>query len=175
MEEPGGPRPLVQRVSWRSVILAALVGALVGYGLFVGLSVFGRELPRLTVVVVLTIAVVAAIVGWLAYLTNRTIHVRLETMPPQQAMVMLALGKTSLIAGAALAGGYAAIVVHALPQLDAAYPRERALYAGLAAVAAVGLVIAGRLLERACEIPKAPPDDSNATPGELPDAEEPRG
>lgn len=176
MAEPDGPQPSVQLTSWRTVILAGLIGALFGYALFAGLEVFGLEHEmRLPVAAVITIAVVAVVVGWLAYLTYRTIHVRRRTMAGQQAVLLLALGKTTLLAGAALVGGYAAIGLQALPRLDAAFPRERAVAAGLAVVASIVLAVAGRLLERACQVPREPPDDKGATPGELPDDNDTEG
>lgn len=176
MAEPDGPQPSIRPTPWRTVVLAGLIGALLGYALFAGLEAFGLEREmRLPVAAVITIAVVALVVGWLAYLTYRTIHVRHRVMPPQQAVLLLALGKTVLLAGAALVGGYAAVAVHALPRFDAAFPRERVVAAGLAVVASLGLAIAGRMLERACQVPKQPPDDKGATPGELPDGDQTGG
>ncbi len=169
---PAGPAPTVRPTSWRSIALAALVGAAVGFGLFFGLDRLQQPLPVPPLIAAGSLAVLAAVVGWQARVTRITLHRRHETLTPTAGVALLALGKTALLAGAGLAGAYAAIAVHTLPQLEAALPRERIVGALASMLAALGLAVAGRLLERACEIPNPPPDDQSATPGEDPSEDE---
>lgn len=63
------------------------------------------------------------------------------------------LGLASSRAGAIVAGGYVGYLLVALGNWDAAFYRRAALVAGLAALAAVGLAVAGLVLERVCRIP----------------------
>lgn len=168
MSEQPPQEPSVRATSWTSVGLAAVVGAGAGWGLFAALETFGVALPQLPLAATGTIVIVAAVIGRQAYVTHRTIHRRGKLIPARTAVALLALGKTVLLSGAALAGAYAAIAAHALPRIDAAFPRERAVSAVFAVVASAGLAITGYLLERACQIPNPPPDDQSATPGEDP-------
>ena len=162
------PTPTVQPTGWRATALAALVGGAVGFGLFFALDRLHLALPVPPLLAAGALAVVALVVGWQAWSTRKTLHRRHETLQPTAAVALLALGKTALIAGAALAGAYAGIAVHTLPHLEAQLPRERIVGALASMLASIGLAIAGRMLERACEIPNPPPDDQTATPGEDP-------
>jgi hypothetical protein len=69
---------------------------------------------------------------------------------------MAVLGKASSHVGALLGGGYAGLVLLALPGLDVTARRDRALVAATAVVAALVLIGAGLLLERICRV--RPPD-----------------
>jgi hypothetical protein len=167
MGEPT-PTPSVRLTSWRTIGLAVLTGAAIGWGLFFGLDRLALPLPIPPLLGAGAIAVLAAIVGWQARQTHRTIQRRHEPVEPRTAVALLALGKTALIAGAALAGSYAAVVLFSLPNVEAESPQARVVGAGASLLACVGLAIAGRMLERACEIPNPPPDDQSATPEEDP-------
>lgn len=159
-------RPSVGLTAWRSVGLAALVGAAATGALYFVLDRLSLPLPVPPLLGAGVIAIVAGIVGWQSYLTWRAIHRRRRPVQPRTAVALLALGKTALLAGAALAGGYAAIALHALTFLEAELPRARAIGAAWSLVASVGLAVAGRRLERACELP---PEDPDATPDPEPD------
>lgn len=172
---PEGPAPTVRLTTWRTIALAVLVGAVVAWALFFGLDRLQQALPVPPVIAAGTLVVVAVGVGWQARLTHRTLHRGEGRLPPTTAVALLALGKTALIAGAVLAGGYAAIAIHALPNLDAQLPRDRIVGALASLVAAIGLAVAGRMLERACEIPNPPPEDQSATPTEDPGDDEVSG
>ncbi|MDQ7993204.1 MAG: DUF3180 domain-containing protein [Propionicimonas sp.] len=169
------PAPTVRLTSWRTIALSALVGAVVGWGVFFALDRLSLALPIPPLAGAGAIAVIAAVVGWQARQTRRAIHRRHERVQPNLAVALLALGKTAVIAGAALAGTYAAIVLYSLPHLDAESPRARVVGAGVSLLACVGLAVAGRMLERACEIPNPPPEDQSATPGEDPGEPRTRG
>jgi len=79
---------------------------------------------------------------------------------------LLALGKTSLLAGAGLAGGYAAVAAFFWSRQEASTPREIVFSSVVAVVASAALATAGAFLERSCRIP-GPPDE-DATPPDIP-------
>lgn len=170
---PSQTPPSVSLTTWRTVAVTTLGGAALGWALYFGLDRLSLPLPVPPLLGAGGIAVVAAVVAWQAYLTRRTIR-RGEPMTPTAAVARLALGKTALLAGAALAGGYAGVALHAAAFLEADLPRARALGAALTLVASIGLAVAGRRLERACEIPPPPPDGGSATPDDYTgDSDEP--
>lgn len=163
--DPGAPGPTVRPTTWRTVALAVVIGGVTGWLVLTGLESFGIALPRLPLLAVVPLVAIALAIAWQAVVTRRTVHVRRQTMPAQRAVFLLALGRTALLAGAGLAGAYAAVVIHGLPRLEAALPRERVIGAGATFVACLALAIAGYLLERACRIPEPPPgEDNDATP-----------
>ena len=164
--------PSVSLTAWRTVALAALGGAALGWALYFGLDRLSLPLPVPPLLGAGAITVVAVIVGWQAYVTRRALR-RHEPMPPTAGVARLALGKTALLAGAALAGGYAGVALPAATFLEADLPRARAAGATASLLAGVLLAFAGRRLERACEIPPPSSDDPSATPddqSEDPDA-----
>lgn len=162
---PSQTPPSVSLTAWRTVAVVALGGAALGWALYFGLDRLSLPLPVPPLLGAGAVAVVAVVVASQAYLTRRTIR-RREPMPPTVAVARLALGKTALLAGAALAGGYAGVALYALSFLDAELPRARALGATATLLASLVLAFAGRRLERACEIPRQPPDEASATPGD---------
>ncbi len=155
----------VSLTSWRTVALVALGGAALGWALYFGLDRLSLPLPVPPLLGAGAIAVVAALVAWQAQLTRRAIR-RGEPMAPSVAVARLALGKTALLAGAALAGGYAGVALHAVSFLEAELPRARAFGAATTLLASVILAFTGRRLERACEIPPPPPEEGSATPSD---------
>ncbi len=159
--------PTVSLTTWRTVAVVALGGLAVGWALYFALDRLTLPLPVPPLLGAGAITLVAVLVGWQAYRTRRTVR-RREPMAPTAAVARLALGKSALLAGSALAGGYAGVALHAAGFLEAQLPRERAFGAAVTAVTAVILAVAGRRLERACEIPPPPPDDPAATPGDHP-------
>ena len=111
------------------------------------------------------LVVSAALVGALAWSTHQRIQVRKERVEPERAVAFLVLGKASALAGAVIAGGYLTFALMFVGRWDAAGPRERVIRALVAVVVAVGLSIAGLLLERACRVPGDDDDDVTAGTG----------
>lgn len=109
------------------------------------------------------VAVLAVATALAARWTHRVVHVKREPIEPQRAVGLLLAGKAAMIGGTALAAGYATVAMRALPYLDAALPRERALVATAVALLSAVLAVAGWALERACQLP--PDDDSSDAPG----------
>ncbi len=166
MGEPELPQGSVRPTGWQPIGVALVAGAGLGWSAFTALDALGLPLPQFPLAVTLVIAVLAVVVGGQAALTHRTIQVRREPVPPRRAVALLVLGKACLLTGAALAGGYAAIMTYFWGRQEAALPRERVLSSAVAVVASVALAVAGAFLERACRIPGPPKED--ATPPTIP-------
>lgn len=155
------PSPRVGRTPGTVLAVAALIGAGIAWVGISSLENFGQPLPRIPLVAGLAIGVAAGVVGRIAWLTRQRIQLKRERVAPSRAVALLALGKTVLIAGAGLAAAYLTVAGLALPDLEAALPRERVLNSGLASLASALLGLAGWFLEGACIVPTAPPDDSS--------------
>ncbi|NNG20831.1 DUF3180 domain-containing protein [Naumannella sp. ID2617S] len=153
----------------RDLGIAVLVGA-VGAWLFVrSLEWLTGQPPQLPWVGPLVLWFVVALVAGLAYTTWRRIQTRRERIEPQRAVTFLAFGKASAVGGAAIAGGYLAFALLALGHLEAEAPQQRLVRGLVAAVAGVGIAVAGLALERACRVPDPPEeDDASATNGGQP-------
>lgn len=155
----------VAPTSPRTLALAAVVGAGIGWVTYAGLDSLGQPLPAVPLAAAFAVALSALVVAGFAVTTYRAVQKRREPMEPRTAVALLALGKTALVAGVGLAAAYLAIAVFFWPRLEAALPRERVLASVLAAAAAIALAAAGYFLERACRVPRPPEDDdSSATP-----------
>lgn len=148
-----------------------LVALAVGVVAFVGLRALeGSGGPPLLLpwtapagLFVLAAAVLGA--GWPVRRWNR--GVRDRPLDPLRAARTLVLARASSITGAALAGGYAALVAVLAPTVEVEPRRERLLLALVAVLASAALTGAGLLVERWCRVP---PDDSDEPPGAARDA-----
>ena len=74
---------------------------------------------------------------------------------PLQVARAAVLAKASSACGALLAGAYVGLLAHLLPR-TAEQVREDAVVSGLSAAAALLLVVAALVLERACRLPDPP-------------------
>ncbi|MGC3954572.1 MAG: DUF3180 family protein, partial [Propionicimonas sp.] len=126
--------PSVSLTTWRTVAVAGFGGLAFGWALYFGLDRLSLPLPVPPWLGAGAITVVAALVGWTARRTRRTIR-RHEPIAPTAGLALLALGKTALLGGAALAGGYLGVALHSASFLQADLPRARAIGA-LASVVA---------------------------------------
>ncbi|MGN6244579.1 MAG: DUF3180 domain-containing protein [Motilibacteraceae bacterium] len=81
---------------------------------------------------------------------------------PLHAARMVVLAKACSHAGAVLAGAYGGLAVALVVVSSSAARRQDALFAGLAALAALGLVLVGLLLERFCKLPPRDGADHDA-------------
>lgn len=148
--------------------LAVVAGAAVGALAVVRLALAwwqgqGGALPIPGVPAWASIALIAAGIAWLSHITRRTIAKDRASLDPQQAVTRLLLGKTSQVGGALLFGGYGALVWAAAGGLPAPLAIERLVHGGLAVLACVGWVLAGRVLESACRLPDDDETDSQDT------------
>jgi Protein of unknown function (DUF3180) len=148
------PRGTVGPTSWRLLLVLFAVGAVLGYGI-VAVSVRTSGFaPRVQWSAVFGLLGLVILVGGLAYSTYRTVHRDRRPIESRRAVNLLLGAKASALAGAVTAGGYIGFAVPFLNQLDIALPRERVIRSVCAAVAALLLLVAGLLLERACRVPK---------------------
>lgn len=143
-----------------ALAVAALFGGLAAWILVVSANAIGMNPPHVPWSAPIGLALVAALVGGLAYSTQQRIQVRRERMDPQRAVAFLVLGKASALAGALVAGGYLAYGLMFVARIEALAPRDRVIRSGLCLVAGVVLCVLGLLLERACRVPEDEDDDS---------------
>lgn len=155
-EDPDGPEPNDREGRLRPTGAPALVVP-AGIGVVGGwlLHPLGRELwgspPLVSWVQVLALAALAAALGVTAWATWRTLHVRRERMEPHLAVNRLALARATALVGALVAGGH---VGYAISWLGVGAPLagERLWRSLAAAVAALLVMVAALLLERACRV-----------------------
>lgn len=162
MTAPRTPGPTVRPTRARHVVAAGVIGAATSWLVLELLARFGVPLPAVGAVAWASVGLLASFTAWLAVTTHASLQRRREPMNPDAAVARLVLGKTSVLAGAVVAGAYLALVAFSLGDAPAPLPRARALHGSVAAVLAVGWAVAGSLLERACRIPKDPDDTTGA-------------
>ncbi len=168
------PEPTQQPTSGTRVAAAAGLGAAAGWLLAQGLLAAGASLPVLGASAWLPLLLLAVVTGWLAWTTRRTVRRGPGTLDPRTAVTRLLIGKTSLLVGAALGGGYLALALAALPGWPAPLAQARVVHGGLAVAAGALWAVAGGLLEAACRIPEDPGDPPQR-PGAEMDAEGAKG
>lgn len=151
--------------------MAVAVSVVVGAGLaWIGVALVravGGSLPRVGMVSWLSLLLLALGTGWLVVRVRSRLAKDRVAVDPRHAVRWLVWGKTSLLAGAAVAGAWLSFGLAALPGLPAPNDVERVTHATIAAVLSVGWAVAGWFVERACRVP--PPDDSDDSPT-LPEA-----
>ena len=137
----------------KALAVAAIFGALAGWLVVVVANALDLVPPYVPWTAPAALVVSAALVGALAWTTHQRIQVRKERVEPERAVAFLLLGKASALAGAVIAGGYLAFALMFVGRWEVAGPRERVIRALVAVFVAIGLSIAGLLLERACRVP----------------------
>ena len=106
----------------------------------------------------LALLLVAAILGYTAWATHRTVHVRRERLVPSQAVNRLVLARACAYVGALAGGAYLGYAVSWVGD-PSELADERLVRSGVAAVFGASTVLASLLLERACRVPSG--DDDN--------------
>lgn len=152
--EDEGPEPSghVRPTSAGTLTGFALVGLVVGW-LVRPVSIrWHGTAPTVGWLPVLTLVLVAAIIGGVAWSTYRSLQVRHDRLEPQHAVNRLVLAKSCALVGALVAGGYFGYAFSWLGHTDAELAKQRVLHAGLAALASVLIVAGSLLLERACRV-----------------------
>jgi hypothetical protein len=128
-----------------------LLGLVLGRLLPIVIEESGGIAPRVGWLSVLALFLVAAIMGFVAWSTHRTIHRHHQRLEPSQAVNRLVLAKACAIAGALLSGSYFGYALAWIGK-EAELAQERLTHSLLAGVAG-GLIVAGSLaLERACRV-----------------------
>ncbi len=158
------PRPTVTPTRFVSVIGSALFG----FGLvWVGVALsrmLGGSLPRVGIISWVSLALLGIGTGWLAVRTHRRLQKDRVSVDPRRAVRWLVWGKTSLLAGAGIAGAWLAFGLAAAPGLPAPLAVERVVHAVIAVLASVGWGVTGWLLERSCRIPPDSEEESTTPP-----------
>ncbi|MBC7631427.1 DUF3180 domain-containing protein [Aeromicrobium sp.] len=153
----------VKRTS--AVLIAALIGGGVVVGRLLPPLIVRSEgnVPRVSWASALTLLLGAAAVGVFAWSTWQSLHKKHERMTADYGIKMLSLGKSAAVVGALVSGVYGGFALAFIDATDVPLGKERFLHAGAASIAGVLLLVAGLLLERACQLPDDDDDDA-ATP-----------
>ena len=151
-EEPEEPQGTLRPITGRALAISAVLGLVVGWALHpVGLRLTG-DAPMVSWAQPLALLLVAAIMGFLAWHTWRTVHQQGHRLEAHHAVNRLVLARACALAGALVAAGYAGFAVSWLGDAS-----ERAdqwvLRSVLAAVGALMVMLASLALERACRAP----------------------
>lgn len=151
----------------RDLLGIAAAGTLLGW---LTVRQWYGELPRLPAFVPLSLLVLAVAEGWAGAQLRARIRREPGARPvqPLAAARSLALAKASALVGAGMAGGWAGLLVYAVPRTGyLAEAGNDVRTAVLGMVAAGGLVGAALWLEYCCRAPE-PPDRDAAAPAPPP-------
>ena len=146
------PAGRVRTTSPGAVLAVGLVALVAGWALRPLSLEWQGTAPRVAWVQVLALALVALILGGVAWSTHRTVHTRQQRIAPHQAVNRLVLAKACALAGAAVAGGYLGYALSWLGVDEAELAGERLVRSALAGLAGVAIVASSLLLERACRV-----------------------
>ncbi|MDH2414214.1 DUF3180 domain-containing protein [Nocardioides sp. CER19] len=160
-EQPEPPQPpdpgRLRPTSPGSITGWAVAGLILGWLLHPVAERLRSTAPVVSWVQPLTLLLVAAIMGWTAWVTYRAVQLRRERLLPHQAVNRLVLARACALAGALVAGGYVGYAISWLGSEDL-LAQQRQVRSLVAALAGVLICVGGLLLERACRVR---PDDDN--------------
>jgi hypothetical protein len=146
----------VKPTSARTLIVAAVVAAVVAYAV---IRVIYNSIPEVP-----TLAPVSVfLIGLIELQASFAVRARLDGRPGTKPIMPIvvarfaALAKASSLAGAAIGGAWAALVIYTFPKIgEIRVAGHDTLIAGLGVAAAVVLVTGALLLERACRVRRPP-------------------
>jgi polyferredoxin len=144
-----------------AVLVAAVVTAVSWFVLDLWTRQGGRPppLPWFTAVAIAVVAAVVAVLGWEV---RRTVRGERSTpVDPLAAARVVVLAKAAVYGGAVFVGWYAGQALVLIPDVSVTRG-ERLLVAGITALAAAALAVAGLLAQRWCRLP---PEDDGGVPG----------
>ena len=119
----------------------------------------GGVAPPVGLTSALALVFLSALLFTLAWGTHRRLHTQLRSLDWNHAVNLLVLGKASALAGAVVAGAYAGYALSFASDLETALPRERVTRSVVACLVALGVMVGGLLLERACRVPGSDDED----------------
>lgn len=142
----------------RLLLLLVVVGAVLGWSVTRVLESEGASmpLPLTALAAMLVIAIAVLVVGLPVRRWNR--GDRSRRLDPLRAARTVVLAKAASHSGALLAGWYLGHGLTLVPDLSVEPRRARMVFAVLAIVAAVVMVVAGRVTERWCRLPDGDDD-----------------
>lgn len=149
---PSGPSPDGLRPTGLPTVLGwAVAGMVVGWAVHPVCDRIGVVPPLVSAAQPLALLLLAVILGYVAWVTHRAVHVRRERLEPHQAVNRFVLARASALVAALVTGGY---VGYALSWIGdpAELADERMVRSFVAAGCALAAVVAGLLLERACRV-----------------------
>lgn len=151
-DEPPEPQGTLRPITGRALSICAVIGLVGGWALHpLGARLTG-DAPMVSWAQPLALLLVAAIMGFLAWHTWRTVHQQGHRLEAHKAVNRLVLARACALAGSVVAAGYAGFAVSWLGDAS-----ERAdqwvLRSVLAAVGALMVMLASLGLERACRAP----------------------
>ena len=156
----------MQPTKLRNLVATAV---LLAVAVFVLAKFAYSRLPALPAYSPLTLVLVAIANGYLALaMRDRRRAGRPVRIEPLIAARYAALSRASSVIGSAFLGAYLGLLGHLAGDLDKAHLRSDAKVAAFGAGAALVLVAAALLLERACRVP--PPTDDPDPDDEVPEA-----
>lgn len=148
-----------------TLVLAALVGVVVGLVYAIVVTRTNGIPPTLTTVGVVSLGFVVLALAIAARYMSRVAR---QTGPvdPHVAVRILVLGRAGAVVGAVVAGVYVGIGIERVTSgLTAGAGGRQLLYAGLGTVAGLAVLAAGLVVERACRRPDDPDDPGAGTAG----------
>lgn len=140
------PTPVSAALAWAAI---GLVGGLL---LRFAVGRLGGVPPLVTLPQGLAFALLAAILGYVAWATRRALRGRGSRLVAHQAVNRFLLGRASALVAALAAGGYLGYGLTWIGD-PAEQADDRLVGSLVAAGCAVAAVVAGLLLERACRVP----------------------
>jgi FtsH-binding integral membrane protein len=146
-------RERLQITKWTWVLFAAVLGAGIVWVWLQASWAWGWQLPRFPIAAAL-IFIAITLAGLLLVIFVRRRIQNFRTHAPS----LLALGKSLVIAGGVLSGGYLVLAISNL-RWEATIPRETFTAALVSLIAALICIISGYLLQLACRVP--PEDDAD--------------
>lgn len=148
---PEAPEGQLRPTSAGAVVGWAVVGLVGGWAVHPLSDRFGTVPPLVTWTQPLALFLLAAILGYVAWATWRTVQIRREPLLPHQAVNRLVLARACALVAALVGGGYLGYGLSWIG--DPAELADHRLWRSLVAAAAGGLgVLAALLLERACRV-----------------------
>lgn len=145
------PTPIAVLAGW------AIVGLVLGWAVHPVSDRLDAVPPLVSWAQPLTMWLLAAILGFTAWATWRSVHVRRERLLPHQAVNRFVLARASAIVAALVAGGYLGYALSWVGD-PAEMADERIVRSLVAAVGALVAAAAALLLERACRVRGEPPE-----------------
>ncbi len=165
LPRPGRAVPPLRPLQPATLLLAALVGVVIGLLYAIVVTRTNGIPPTLTTVGVVSLGFVVLALAIAARYMSRVAR---QTGPvdPHVAVRILALGRAGAVVGAVVAGVYVGIGIERVTSgLTAGAGGRQLLYAGLGTVAGLAVMAAGLVVEHACRRPDDPDDPGPGTAG----------